>query len=93
MANPLQMVLNIFSIIHNSFWSQNDWLNLNLLKDNNVIGREMHSVELDRIPCYIAVLATSTIAIYYGFKIIYGKFEKKEMTFIFNFDQFEVIFF
>ena len=52
-----------------------------------------HSVELDRIPCYIAVLATSTIAIYYGFKIIYGKFERNEVTFILNFDQFEVIFF
>ena len=41
----------------------------------------------------MGVLATSTWAIFDGFKIIYGKFEWKEVTFILNFDQFEVIFF
>ena len=52
-----------------------------------------HSVESDLIPCNLVVLATSTWAIFDYFKIIYGKFGWKEMTFILNVDQFEVIFF
>ena len=52
-----------------------------------------HSVESDQIRSKIAVLATSLLAISDDFKIIYGKFERNEVTFILNFDQFEVIFF
>ena len=57
------------------------------------ISRNSHSVESDHIPCKLGVLATSLFAISDDFKIIYGKFERNEVTFILNFDQFEVIFF
>ena len=45
------------------------------------------------IPCNLGVLATLLLALSDDFKIIYGKFERNEVTFILNFDQFEVIFF
>ena len=50
-------------------------------------------MESDLIPCKTGVLATLLLALCDDFKIIYGKFERNEVTFILNFDQFEVIFF
>ena len=49
-------------------------------KEGEVFYKEVdrykpHSEELDRIGCNLGVLATSTWAIFDGFKIIYGKIE------------------
>ena len=50
-------------------------------------------MESDQIRSKTGVLATLLLALSDDFKIIYGKFERNEVTFILNFDQFEVIFF